>query len=175
MKTKVATFFIMLAFWVIMSGMFDGFHFSLGVLCCLLVTHFSHDLLFPENPDKNNKSRTNWTSDIIGLILYLPYILWQVLIANLQVAWIVLHPRGLEMIDPHIFRFYTKLTRPISKVTFAQSITLTPGTITVNIYRDPEGKNPDQFAVYALTKEAAASLPGDMENRVAKALEPVND
>lgn len=170
MKTKVATFFIMLAFWVIMSGMFDGFHLSLGVLCCLLVAHFSHDLLFPATKDQ----QTSWIHDVFGVVLYLPYLLWQVLVANLQVAWIVLHPRALEMIDPHIFRFYTKLTRPISKVTLAQSITLTPGTITVNIYRDPAGENPDQFAVYALTREAAASLPGDMEERVAKALEPTN-
>lgn len=170
MKIKIATFFIMLAFWVVMSGMFDGFHFSLGVLCCLLVTHFSHDLLFP----KVSGNQSNWTRDIVGVSLYLPYLLWQVILANLQVAWIVLHPRALEMIDPHIFRFYTKLTRPIAKVAFAQSITLTPGTITINIYRDPAGEKPDQFAVYALTKEAAASLPGDMENRVAKALEPSN-
>ena len=170
MKTKVATFFIMLAFWVVMSGMFDGFHFSLGVLCCLLVTHFSHDLLFPAE----SEHQSNWTRDIVGVSLYLPYLLWQVLLANLQVAWIVLHPRALEMIDPHIFRFYTKLTWPIAKVAFAQSITLTPGTITINIYRDPAGEKPDQFAVYALTKEAAASLPGDMESRIAKALEPGN-
>ncbi len=170
MKTRVATFFIMLAFWVVMSGMFDGFHLGLGVLCCLLVAHFSHDLLFPASAEP----QPSWFHDVVGVLLYLPYLFWQVLIANLQVAWIVLHPRALEMIDPHIFRFYTKLTRPLSKVTFAQSITLTPGTITINIYRDPAGEKPDQFAVYALTKEAAASLPGDMEERVAKALEPSN-
>ena len=170
MKTKIATFFIMLAFWVVMSGMFDGFHLSLGVLCCLLVAHFSHDLLFPAQtgPQKN------WLRDIIGVALYLPYLLWQVVLANFQVAWIVLHPNALEMIDPHIFRFYTKLTRPMAKVTLAQSITLTPGTITINVYRDPAGEKPDQFAIYALTKEAAAALPGEMEERVAKALEPAN-
>ncbi len=170
MKTRIATFFIMLAFWVVMSGMFDGFHFSLGILCSMLVAHFSHDLLFPEKTG----SQQHWLRDIIGVTLYLPYLLWQVVLANLQVAWIVLHPNALEMIDPHIFRFYTKLTRPLAKVTLAQSITLTPGTITINIYRDPAGEKPDQFAVYALTKEAAASLPGEMEERVAKALEPVN-
>lgn len=168
MKTRVATFFIMLAFWVVMSGMFDAFHLTLGIFCCLLVSHFSHDLLFPET----GNAQRSWFKDVVGICLYLPYLLWQILLANLQVAWIVLHPRALEMIDPHIFRFYTTLTRPISKVTFAQSITLTPGTITVNIYKDPEGKNPDQFAVYALTREAAEALPGDMEERVAKALEP---
>lgn len=171
MKTKVATFIIMLIFWVIMSGMFDRFHLTLGVLCCLLVAHFGHNLLFPKSTGKQQ----NWLRDITGVALYLPYLMWQILLANLQVAWIVLHPRALEMIDPHIFRFKTKLTRPIAKFAFAQSITLTPGTITVNIYSDESGEQPDEFAVYALTNAAAEALPGEMEERVAKALEPIND
>lgn len=157
MKAKFATFVIMLIFWIIMSGMFDGFHLSLGVLCCLLVAHFSHGLLFPQdNPPR--------LRGMIGLALYMPYLIRQIVLANLQVAYITLHPRMLEMIEPHLFRFDSTLKRPISKVALAQSITLTPGTITVNIHEN-------QFAVYALTKEAAASLPGEMERRVAKALE----
>jgi multicomponent Na+:H+ antiporter subunit E len=69
-----------------------------------------------------------------------------------------------ELIDPHVIRFKTKLKRPISKVIFAQSITLTPGTITVSIHDD-------EFSVYALTRNASESLPGEMETRVARALE----
>ncbi|HEX9776526.1 MAG TPA: Na+/H+ antiporter subunit E [Geopsychrobacteraceae bacterium] len=157
MKAKFATFVIMLIFWIIMSGMFDGFHLTLGVLSCLLVAHFSHELLFSEG-------RPPRLRGMIGLLLYLPYLVRQIILANLQVAYIVLHPRMLEMIDPHLFRFDTTLKRTISKVTLAQSITLTPGTITVNIHEN-------QFAVYALTREAAQSLPGEMERRVAKALE----
>ncbi|HKJ04967.1 MAG TPA: Na+/H+ antiporter subunit E [Geopsychrobacteraceae bacterium] len=157
MKAKFATFIIMLFFWVIMSGMFDGFHLTLGVICCLLVAHFSHGLLF-------NQANSLGLRGLFGFSLYLPYLLWQIVLANLQVAYIVLHPRMLEMIDPHLFRFDTILKRPMSKVTLAQSITLTPGTITVNIHED-------QFAVYALTTEAAEALPGEMERRVAKALE----
>lgn len=157
MKTKVATFIIMLIFWTIMSGMFDAFHYSLGIICCLIVAWFSSDLLFPDQGKP-------WFRELIGMICYLPYLLWQILLANLQVTYIVLHPRMLDKIDPHLFRFETKLKRPISKVAMAQSITLTPGTITVNIHED-------QIAVYALTREAAASLPGEMERRVAKALE----
>lgn len=157
MKAKLATFTIMLIFWVVMSGMFDAFHFSLGVICCLLVAHFSSALLFPEE-DKP------WLRELVGMLLYLPYLFWQILLANLQVAYITLHPRMLDKIDPHLFRFDSTLKRPISKVALAQSITLTPGTITVNIHEN-------QFAVYALTKEAAEALPGEMERRVAKALE----
>ncbi len=157
MKSKVATFIIMLIFWTVLSGMFDAFHYSLGVLCCLLVAFFSSDLLFPD-------AGKPWLKEFFGMLCYLPYLLWQIILANLQVTYIVLHPRMLDKIDPHLFRFETSLKRPISKIAMAQSITLTPGTITVNIHEN-------QIAVYALTREAAAALPGEMERQIAKALE----
>jgi len=155
---RIATFFVMLAFWVVMSGMFDAFHFTLGVISCLLVAHFSHDLLFYAG------GPADWLRGLVGVILYLPWLFWQIILANLQVAWVVLHPRMLEKIDPHLVHFRTRLQRPISRVTFAQSITLTPGTITVSA-------DEDEFTVYALTRSASAALPGEMERRVARALE----
>jgi multicomponent Na+:H+ antiporter subunit E len=158
MKAKLATFVAMFTFWVVLSGMFDIFHLTLGVISCLLVAHFSHDLLFYGDDDQS------WARGLWGLITYLPWLFYQILIANLQVAYVVLHPRMFELIDPHVIRFRTKLKRPISKVTFAQSITLTPGTITVSIHDD-------EFSVYALTRSASESLPGEMETRIARALE----
>jgi multicomponent Na+:H+ antiporter subunit E len=155
---RVATFLVMLVFWVVMSGMFDAFHFSLGVLSCLLVAHFSHDLLF------TGGGLRTWARDFAGVLTYLPYLFKEIVLANLQVAYIVLHPRMLDLIDPSLVRFKTTLKRPVSKVTFAQSITLTPATITVSI-------DDDEFTVYALTRSAAESLPGEMERRVARALE----
>ncbi|APG24756.1 MAG: Na+/H+ antiporter subunit E [Syntrophotalea acetylenica] len=156
--TRVATFFTMLAFWAMLSGMFDAFHFSLGVLSCLLVTLLSHKLLF------YGEKKRRWLRGTIGILLYCPWLFWQIVLANLEVAYIVLHPRMYDLIDPRLIRFKTFLRRPITKVTFAQSITLTPGTITVNIHDD-------EFTVYALTRNAAASLPGEMERRVGRALE----
>lgn len=156
---KIATFFTMLAFWVLLSGMFDAFHLSLGVVSCLLVTWFSHDLLF------YGEKKRYWLRGLLGIALYVPWLFWQILLANLQVAYIVLHPRMIDLIDPCLIRFETTLKRTISKVTFAQSITLTPGTITVNIHEN-------EFTVYALTRSAAEDLPGEMERRVGHALEP---
>jgi multicomponent Na+:H+ antiporter subunit E len=158
MKIKVATFVTMLIFWVVLSGMFDAFHMTLGVICCLLVAHFSHDLLF------YGDAKSTWGRGLLGIITYLPWLFYQIILANLEVAYVVLHPRMLDKIDPHVIRFKTKLKRPISKVTFAQSITLTPGTITVSIHDD-------KFSVYALTRSASDALPGEMEERVARALE----
>lgn len=158
MQAKLATFLIMLFFWVVLSGMFDAFHLGLGVVCCLVVAQFSHDLLL-FGPDRPPRVR-----GLLGVIAYLPWLFYQIILANLQVACVVLHPRMLERIDPHVVRFKTRLKRPISKVTFAQSITLTPGTITVSIHDD-------EFTVYALTREASEALPGEMEARIARALE----
>lgn len=149
----------MLTFWVLLSGMFDAFHLSLGVVSCLLVTWFSHELLF------YGEKKQSWLKGTAGMIMYLPWLFWQIVLANLEVAYIVLHPRMLDLIDPRLIRFKTMLSRPIAKVTFAQSITLTPGTITVDIHED-------EFTVFALTRSAAEALPGEMERRIARALEP---
>lgn len=158
MKAKFATFVVMLFFWVVLSGMFDLFHLSLGVLSCLIIAHFSHDLLF------YGADKARWFSGFLGIIKYLPWLFYQIILANIEVAYVVLHPRMLDKIDPHVIRFKTKLKRPISKVTFAQSITLTPGTITVSVHKD-------EMSVYALTRKSSEALPGEMEERVAKALE----
>lgn len=159
MNAKLATFVVMLVFWVVLSGMFDAFHLSLGVLSCLLVSHFSHNLLFYGGTPRL------WLRGFVGILCYLPWLFWQIVVANLEIAWIVLHPRMLELIDPQLIRFRTSLKTPIAKVTFAQSITLTPGTITVNV-------DEDEFTVYALTQSTADALPGEMERRIARALEP---
>jgi multicomponent Na+:H+ antiporter subunit E len=73
----------------------------------------------------------------------------------------------LDKMEPQLIRFKTRLKSNFARVTFAQSITLTPGTITVSL-------QDDEMTVYALTRSAAESLPGEMERRIARALEPEN-
>ncbi len=159
MKAKLSTFVIMLCFWVILSGMFDAFHLTLGVLSCLLVAHFSGKMLF-EGLRVEVRAR-----QIFGMLTYAPWLLWEIVLSSLQVTYIVLHPQMLDKMEPQLIRFKTKLKSKFARVTFAQSITLTPGTITVSI-------QDDEMTVYALTNSAADSLPGEMERRIALALEP---
>jgi len=156
--TRIATFFVMLAFWIIMSGMFDAFHLTLGVISCLLVVLMSDKLLFHGVDDRLLLRRT------IGMAVYLPWLFWQIILACLDIARIVLSPRMIDLINPQIFHFTTRLQTTFARVTFAQSITLTPGTVTVFKYGN-------EFTVYALTQETADSLPGEMEERIMRALE----
>lgn len=64
-----------------------------------------------------------------------------------------------RVIDPHIIKFKTVLKKDLSLVTFGNSITLTPGTITILI---KEG----YFYVHSISRYTAESLPGDMEKKV---------
>lgn len=155
--TRAVTFFIMLAFWVTLSGMFDVFHFGLGVLCCLFLAFFSSRLLFPEGT-LPLRLRQVW-----GMMLYLPWLMKEIFIASFQVSYLTVSPKMQDLIQPQLIRFRTRLKTPFARVTFAQSITLTPGTITVSVIDD-------EFTVYALTDKAAQSLPGEMERRIAHAL-----
>ena len=42
------TFFILYLFWIVMSGRFDLFHLTLGVISCAIVSHISHDWLIKD-------------------------------------------------------------------------------------------------------------------------------
>lgn len=149
----LVTFVILFIFWVLLSGRFDYFHLSLGIISCAIVAHGSHDLLF-----KNIRAPKRHI-EIIRFIKYLPWLFYQIIIANIHIARLVLHPRMHEHIDPHIIKFKTSLKKDLSLVTFGNSITLTPGTITVLI---KEG----HYYVHALDRFVAESLPGDMEKRI---------
>ena len=69
----------------------------------------------------------------------------------------------MDLIDPKIIKFKSYLQKDLSLVTFANSITLTPGTITVYISTD------GGFSVHAIDKKSAEGLPGEMEARIARA------
>jgi multicomponent Na+:H+ antiporter subunit E len=149
----IITFILLLVFWIFMSGLFDLWHFGLGIISCALIAYMSNDLLFTDK-QSSGKSR-----EVMRLISYLPWLLYQIYLANLYLVKLALHPRMQERIFPHIVKFRTKLEKDLSVFTFANSITLTPGTITVLVENDC-------FYVHAIDKQVAESLPGDMETRV---------
>ncbi len=151
-----ATFFILMAFWIFMSGLFDGWHLGLGILSCGLVAYMSNDLLF-----KNRLRSGRRLKDTLAFIAYLPWLFYQICLANIYVVKVALSPNLDDRIFPHIVKFRTKLKSEMAIATFANSITLTPGTITVHIH---DG----YFYVHALDISLGDALPGEMEERVAR-------
>ena len=139
-----------------MSGLFDIWHFGLGVLSCALVAYMSSDLLFKEKLRSGRRIK-----EAVAFVAYVPCLLYQIGLANIYVVKVALGPRLPDKIFPHIVKLRTTLKSEMAITTFANSITLTPGTITVHI----EG---NYFYVHSLDIPLAESLPGDMEKRVAR-------
>ena len=152
----ITTFIIMIGFWLIFSGKFDLFHLSLGFVSCLLVAYFSSDLLFPSG------LKAGFLACWIRFAWYVPWLLYQILLANLYLLRLSFHPRLMELIDPHIIEFDSRLESDISRTTFANSITLTPGTITVNV------SVMGRFTVHCIDAHSGEPLPGEMERQIAR-------
>jgi len=153
----VLTFIIMCGTWILLSGKFDPFHLSLGLISCGIVAYLSSDLLFPSPRIKG--LLVQWAR----FARYIPWLMCEIIKANLHVTYLVFHPRMMELIDPKIVKFRSKLQSDLALVTFANSITLTPGTITVDVSIDGD------FKVHAIDKASGDPLPGAMEANIAKA------
>jgi multicomponent Na+:H+ antiporter subunit E len=151
----IYTFILMFGFWLLLSGKLDLFHLTLGVISSLIVAWMSSDLLFL---DRTRKGRL---SEVWRFILYIPWVLKEILLSTLHVTWLALHPAMKEKIAPRMVTFKTKLKSDAARVILANSITLTPGTITVRIEEDV-------FTVHALSDKVARGLPGEMEERIAR-------
>jgi multicomponent Na+:H+ antiporter subunit E len=151
----VATFIWLMLFWLFLSGHYDVFHITIGVLCCAGIAWTSTDLLYVDQPDKKR------TVVIAQFLIYIFWLLWQIILANFQVACLVLSPK--LKIDPRIIVYRAdRLRGDVAKATFGNSITLTPGTVTLDIHGN-------DFHVHALTPGFAADLEaGDMERWIAK-------
>ena len=93
-------------------------------------------------------------------LFYFPYIIWEIIKSNIYVCKIIVSPK--MKISPKMFYTTASQKTEIGQAIYANSITLTPGTITLDV-RD------DQFLVHALTQETADGvLSGDMDRRVTK-------
>jgi multicomponent Na+:H+ antiporter subunit E len=154
----IYTFLIMFGFWILLSGKFDLFHLTLGLISSGLISFLSADILMHES-GKSDRLSTGFR-----FISYIPWLLYQIVLSTIHVAFLALHPKMLDQIDPTIVTFKTKLTSNIARVALANSITLTPGTITIRI-------EDNVFYVHAISRKVAAGLPGEMEDRLARVFE----
>ena len=96
-------------------------------------------------------------------VRYLPWLAWEVVKANLDVIRRVLDPR--LPIDPQTLRLTASQTTDIGRVTYANSITLTPGTLTIDAIDD-------HLTVHAIADGPAAGLRDGAMDRKITSLEP---
>ena len=158
----IVIFFLLLLNWVILSGKFDAVHLGLGVISCLVVTYISHDLLYHDRK-KGLGERLRETG---AFLRFLPWITWEVVKANLHVFKLATTKAGYEEMSPRVVTFETYLKTDFAKFVLANSITLTPGTITMLI-------RGDIFHVHTMSQFLEDDLlTGAIERKVAEVFEP---
>ncbi|MCH7225606.1 Na+/H+ antiporter subunit E [Haloferula sp. A504] len=139
--------------WVILSGKFDAFHLGCGVVTVGALI-WMHRALEPFRPHGSGEIR---------LRRLVPYMFWlakEMLVAAVHVAIVILRPKG--RLDPRLIRFESEQPTLLNAVIFGHSITLTPGTITLDL-------EDDRYLVHALTPGVARDvIEGSMHRRVAR-------
>jgi multicomponent Na+:H+ antiporter subunit E len=140
-RRVIAGFVLLFGFWLLLSYTLDPGHVIAGALATALVLI----LMAGRGPRREwllNPVRVFW------LLVYIPFFVYYCIRANLDVAYRVLHP---DMpIRPGIVKVHTILTTDLAKSFLANSITLTPGTLTVDI----QGQDLYVHWIYVRTDDA---------------------
>ncbi|MDQ8185484.1 Na+/H+ antiporter subunit E [Pelagicoccus sp. SDUM812002] len=139
--------------WALLSGKFDVFHLSVGALSVGLLYWLQSRLPAIRKPGEKGLR-------LLPATAYLFWLFYQMLVSAWYVARCILGPQS--RIQPKLFRFRCPMPSQVDAVIFANSITLTPGTLSVDL----EG---DFFLVHAITSDTEKDvLGGDMARRVAR-------
>ena len=155
-KTSLAG--VLFGLWLLLSGHFEPLLLGFGIASCLLVVAIAHrmDVVDHEGHPIHIGHRA---------LLYWPWLLLEIAKSNVEVARLILHPK--MPISPVLVQVPAGQKTDLGQVIYANSITLTPGTVSVEL---EEGN----ILVHALTAAGATALEaGEMERRVA-ALESRN-
>lgn len=143
---------VLSGFWLALSGHYTFFLLLSGAGCVLLSLACTHrtKIIDKEYPHYL----------LVGIFGYFPWLLVEILKSAGDVAKIILNPK--LPISPTLVRVKTTQQTALGQVIYANSITLTPGTISIEL-------TGDEILVHALTDDGAAGvLSGDMDRRVTR-------
>lgn len=147
-------------FWLLISGNLQPKFLIIGAVACLAVAWVCTPLFMIDNIS-HTKKYFLLNIPIVYLIGYVFWLLKELILANIDVVKTV-WKKELP-IEPELLHFSVAIDNPVALAMLANSITLTPGTITLNVSKD------NIFEIHALTPGAAEGIKsGAMANKVAK-------
>lgn len=152
-KYPAVSFVVLLATWFLWSGHTDPLLVSFGIVSCAGVVALSMHLRILDDE--------SLLFDY-GLrpFVYVPWLLWEITKANFAVAKLILQAQ--PRLSPKLLFVRPSQQTALAQVIYANSITLTPGTIALDIRQG-------RLLVHALTEETAYDLAqGEMDRRVTQ-------
>ncbi|WP_435119160.1 monovalent cation/H+ antiporter subunit E [Halolamina sp. C58] len=148
-----ALFAASFAFYLLLAGSVAPFELATGAISAgiVAVALWRVSLTSPIDPSQT-------VGRLARFALYVPFLLWEIVKANFEIAYIVLHPD--LPIDPELVEFDAAVWSALPVTTLANSITLTPGTLTVDVERQ-------HMVIHTLTGSAREALfAGTLERAV---------
>ena len=142
--------------WVLLSGQYSPLFFGLGIASVALVAWIARRM------ERADGARLEVRLRSLATLRYMLWLFGQIVRANIEVARLALSPR--RRVCPVMLRVPARQRTELGRVLFANSITLTPGTVSVHL-------GEEEVEVHALTKRAAASLTGGEMGRRIEELE----
>jgi multicomponent Na+:H+ antiporter subunit E len=159
-RTTLVQVAVLFAFWLALSGRFEPLFVITGLITAVAVTAVTQRIT--GRALRSTGEHVPVGSVPVAVLRGVAFAFWmggRILVASVQLAVIALSPR--MPLEPCTLRFRTQLRRPIARATLANSISLVPGTLTVDI----EG---DVFTVHALAPNQVDDLlTGRLQNKVA--------
>jgi len=144
------SFISLMAFWIAMSGFLDAIHLAMGVVSVGGVMMLNYKLrqhrFFEDDMGDLSEFRFG------RAVYYFFWMVYQVIIAGFHVLFVIIRPS--MPIKPTMITFKVDLPSSHAKVILGNSITLTPGTLTVDI-------EDDTFTVHALDSNSYAGIEDD--------------
>ena len=140
------------ALWVALSQKLDAFHLGLGLIAAFGIAFATRGIYRSPPRPMSPQEFLRIPRRCGPFVAYAGWLGWEILLAASSVAMVVLRPR--MRIDPKVLRLRDNLPHPIARMTLAHSITLTPGTLTVDC-------DDDALAVHFLDGANAGTFTGD--------------
>lgn len=129
MKSRIVLFVLAFLVWCFLSWVPDWQHIVVGIFVSVFVSFMTGDFFMQRPGNLTHPARYFYF-----IFYYFPVFLFEVLKANIDVAYRVLHPKLL--INPGIVKIKTTLKSDTALTFLANSITLTPGTLSVDIDKE---------------------------------------
>lgn len=127
--TRIAITTVYLFFgWLLFTGSIAPASLALGFLFSLVISVLTYRIFIEEY----ETARRSLIPQIYFLVIYLLMMLYKIYAASFNVAWKVISGN----INPRIVHFRTRLKSDLARVVLANSITLTPGTLTLDLDED---------------------------------------
>lgn len=144
---------VLFAFWLALSGHYTPFLIAVGAGCVLVVMMMARRMGIVD-------AEGHPVAMLPRTISYFPWLAWEIIKSAVTVSRIILSPR--LPISPTMTVVKAKQSTPAGIATFANSITLTPGTLTTHV----DGHN---VTIHALTRDGANDIQsGTMNARVKR-------